>query len=391
MVQSYPYEAASNGDAAYIAALRKYLIGRGHEVFGFVTDMTRGRTSPVYRSAYDLSAAAGWKVRQAVQARRTFVSHSLAQWGRPLRKKLGLQRVEPTRAQWTASEATWIASELKRIEPSCAILFFDAAGFGASLAGIDKVVAVPGFLQGRDISILPGRQSSGPSGDDVAAQLSWVRDAHCVAFNSRDDLECARQLGLANVVQINMGLPNKTGVASSHSSTEPTITFVGAETGPNVEGCRWFLERCWPAIRVARPDVRVRLVGSVVRGIDAAASPGVDAVGFVPDIEAEYLRAQVVVAPLVSGSRGVKIKVAEALSYGCALVTTSVGVDAADPDQFGEAVAIADTPEGFTRAVLELLNDSALRRRRQVLSTQAFDRNFSFDAAYGQIVEYLEL
>jgi hypothetical protein len=391
MVQSYPYEAASNGDAAYIAALRDYLIGRGHEVFGFVTDMTRGRTSPAYQSAYDLSAAAGWKVRQAIQARRTFVSHSLAQWGRPLRKKLGLQRIEPTRAQWTASEATWIASELKRIEPSCAILFFDATGFGAALAGIDKVVAVPGFLKGRDISILPGRQGCSPSEDDVAAQLSWVRDAHCVAFNSRDDLECARQLGLTNVIQINMGLPNKTGAASVCPSSEPTITFVGAETGPNVEGCRWFLERCWPAIREARPDVRVRLVGSVVRGIDAAASPGVDAVGFVPDLEPEYRRAQVVVAPLVSGSRGVKVKVAEALSYGCPLVTTSIGVDAGDPNQFGEAVVVADEPGDFARAVLDLLNDPRLRRKRQALAAEAFNQNFSFDAAFGELTEYLNL
>jgi glycosyltransferase involved in cell wall biosynthesis len=391
MVQSYPYEAVSNGDAAYIAALRDYLIGRGHEVFGFVTDMTRGRTSPIYRSAYDLSATADWKVRQAIRARRTFVSGSVAQWAEPFRKKLGLQKAEPRRDEWTASEAKWLAGELKRLEPSCAILFFDAAGFGASIDQLTKVVAAPSFLRDREISILP-EENTHPLGDDeVAAQLSWLRGAHCVAFNSQDDIDFARRYGFEKAIKINMGLPDRSRDAPHLDNSEPTITFVGVAARQNIESCQWFLDRCWPIIRKARPDVRLRLVGTVVRGVDVAGLPGVDAVGFVPDLEPEYRRAHVVVAPLVSGSRGVKVKVAEALSYGCPLVTTSIGVDAGDPNQFGEAVVVADEPGAFATAVLDLLNDPLLRRKRQALAAEAFNQNFSFDAAFGELTEYLNL
>ncbi|RAK60768.1 hypothetical protein DJ021_13605 [Phenylobacterium hankyongense] len=391
MVQSYPYEAVSNGDAAYIAALRDYLIGRGHEVFGFVTDMTRGRTSPVYRSAYDLSATAGWKVRQAIRAERAFVSGSVAQWAEPLRKKIGLRKTEPTRDKWTAPEARWLARELKRIDASCAILFFDAVGFSASIGQLTTVVAAPSFLRGREISILPEQNTCRIGDDEVAAQLSWLKGADCVAFNSRDDIDFARRYGFEKAIKINMGLPDKSREAPHQDSSEPTITFVGVAAKQNIESCQWFLDRCWPIIREARPDSRLRLVGTVVRGVDVTALPGVDAVGFVPDLEPEYRRAQVVVAPLVSGSRGVKVKVAEALSYGCPLVTTSIGVDAGDPNQFGEAVVVADEPGDFARAVLDLLNDPRLRRKRQALAAEAFNQNFSFDAAFCELTEYLKL
>ena len=73
-IQSYPYDADLGGDAAYIQAFAQYLSRGGHEVHGLVSDITRGRTSPIYRSAYSIENFRTWQVRNSVQRAGSTIS-----------------------------------------------------------------------------------------------------------------------------------------------------------------------------------------------------------------------------------------------------------------------------------------------------------------------------
>src|SRR5690606_23305482 len=153
----------------------------------------------------------------------------------------------------------------------------------------------------------------------------------------------------------------------------------------------WLMEEIWPKIARDRPEARLRIAGGVKDGWNRPLPQGVEMLGRVASLEGEYRRAQVVVAPLTNGTAGVKVKVAEALSYGRPLVTTSLGVDPGAPGQFGAAVDVADDAGAFADAVSRLLADPGLRRERARLAREAFRTNFSGAAAYGALSSHLGL
>ena len=75
----------------------------------------------------------------------------------------------------------------------------------------------------------------------------------------------------------------------------------------------------------------------------------------------EVRSATLVVAPLRLGS-GTRIKILEAFAHRVPVVATSVGA-AGLTVKDREHLLIADDPESFARACLELLDNSALRSR----------------------------
>ena len=86
--------------------------------------------------------------------------------------------------------------------------------------------------------------------------------------------------------------------------------------------------------------------------------PGVEPVGWLPDLTDAYEQARVVIAPLRFGA-GVKGKVGEAIEFGVPVVGTTIafeGMHLADEVD----VLIADSPDAFAEAVVRLMTDDAL-------------------------------
>jgi glycosyltransferase involved in cell wall biosynthesis len=198
-----------------------------------------------------------------------------------------------------------------------------------------------------------------------------------LGFSSRFDRDrFARTSVNASPLYIGIGFEPR---FSGRSPDTKTVLFVGNKTAPNRQSIEYFLAEIWPTVRRQVPDARLRIVGRVCQYLSAA-QPGVHLVGEVADLGDEYSRAQVVVAPLVTGSAGVKTKVAEGFRYGRVVVTTSLGVDPSLPDQFDGAALIADTPQDYATATIRVLTDASLRTAMEVRSEEIFMRNFSSDA-----------
>jgi glycosyltransferase involved in cell wall biosynthesis len=133
----------------------------------------------------------------------------------------------------------------------------------------------------------------------------------------RDIPGCERASVLPNI-PFGMSLPNPPSSLPPNKNSK-IILFVGMLSYLyNSQGIDSFLRESWPLVRQADPNAVLRLVGSRLSAQDRerwTAVPGVDLVGFVPDLREAYRDCAFVVVPIWSGG-GTNIKVPEALMYG---------------------------------------------------------------------------
>lgn len=143
----------------------------------------------------------------------------------------------------------------------------------------------------------------------------------------------------------------------------PVLLFLGTYWyGPNRDAAEYLVRFIWPMILAARPDARLIIAGEESQTLACFADrpAGVEFPGFVDDLDALYGRCRVVAAPLLSGS-GTRIKILEGALYGRPVVSTTIGA-AGLALTHGREVIIADTPETFAAACIELLGDDGKAR-----------------------------
>jgi glycosyltransferase involved in cell wall biosynthesis len=135
------------------------------------------------------------------------------------------------------------------------------------------------------------------------------------------------------------------------------LVFVG-QMGwfPNREGVQWFLDDIFPRILEQVPDAEFVVVGKPERlRIPATLRDRVRLTGFVPDLSTIVQDAAACVVPLCSGS-GTRLKVLEAMAFGKAIVTTSIGAEGIELEPGRDAI-FADDADDFARAVVDLLGN----------------------------------
>ena len=144
-----------------------------------------------------------------------------------------------------------------------------------------------------------------------------------------------------------------------------TLLFVGSLWyAPNREGIDHFLSRCWPAIKAARPETRLLLVGAAPPRVRQAweKHPGVSAPGFVDDLDVAYRNAAFTIAPIYSGG-GTNIKILESLAYGRACITTPHSANAFSEDLGNAGLGVARNDTHFVERCIAWLDDHDDRKR----------------------------
>jgi glycosyltransferase involved in cell wall biosynthesis len=135
---------------------------------------------------------------------------------------------------------------------------------------------------------------------------------------------------------------------------EPRLGFIGLyDYPPNREGVAWFLRECWPALRAEIPGLRLRLIGKGTDGPLRPTDAGVEALGFVADSAAEIATWSAMIVPINAGG-GTRIKIAEAFSRKCPVVSTRLGAFGYEGED-GEFLRLADRPADFVRACADLV------------------------------------
>jgi succinoglycan biosynthesis protein ExoO len=237
----------------------------------------------------------------------------------------------------------------------------------ADLGGVWKVILMHDLLSAR----VGQFESLGWALDcpdiRVETERTWLREADVIVAAQTQEAEQVRGWVTGRVLVGPVAL-RSTG-AEGFVERERCL-FVGSNAMPNVAGLQWFLRQVWPAVRAARPGARLAVAGSVGGAIDAEERDGVEKLGVLPSLDAEYARAAVCVVPLVMGS-GVKIKLIEALSFGKATVATGLATEGLAAE-VSSAVVVCDYPAEFAAAVVRLMTDDVWRSEREEAARQAF-------------------
>ena len=163
--------------------------------------------------------------------------------------------------------------------------------------------------------------------------------------------------------------------------------FLGSfDHPPNVHGASVLLSRIVPHVREKVKDVRFVLVGkNPPQWLVRQASENVVFTGEVEDLRPLVMGADVVVAPIFSGS-GTRQKIVDYMAFGKPIVSTTKGAEGLDLEDEVDFLQ-RDTVEGFCDAIVQLLED---RNRAQLLGRRVREIarvKYSWDV---QIIEVLE-
>lgn len=381
LVQRHAYDGNRNGDASYIDALCDHLQQRGWRVLMLTTDMRRGRSMPFFRSSFTAGAQA--IARGTVEVLGHRVSWSARAWAQAVLRIFGRGLSRKLARDERDAESAWLLRQIARHAPDRVILIYDGCGLGQALrtAGIEHV-SIPVFF-GHTFQALDGNGVQAIRRTPSAQDIDDLNGASLVGFHSDDDVQEARQLGLRNVHKVGIGVDVASAAQRIRRPEPMTILFVAALAPHNVAALQWLLERVYPRILARLPQARLRIAGSIGRALRSGdLHPSIEVLGFVDDLGAAYDRAAVAIGPMVSGSKGMKVKIAEALAYGCPLVATTVSLDSPDLAWARVSMRLADTPQDFADAVTDVLSSAEEQGRLSAAARRAYEDHVSYRAAY---------
>ncbi len=174
------------------------------------------------------------------------------------------------------------------------------------------------------------------------------------------------------------------------SAESPCVVFSGNfEYHPNIDAVEFLVWDIWPRIRNMRPDLRLRLVGrgdSFIRHLlpkGGAEETGIEITGPVPDAIFEIAQAEIVVAPVRTGS-GTRVKILEAWAAARCVVATPLGAEGLAAED-GVNIALESNPENFAVRVCTLCEDKAARQRLAVEGRRTFEHHYTWEAGWKRL------
>lgn len=153
------------------------------------------------------------------------------------------------------------------------------------------------------------------------------------------------------------------------------LVYLGnMRTFQNTDAAVYFARDIFPLIRKSRADAVFYIVGNHPSKRVRALHDGknIMVTGRVDSVVSHLAAAAVFVAPMRAFA-GVQNKILESLAVGTPVVTTSIGAEGLA----AEMLTVADSPEDFARATLELMRDPALRQERSLAGREHVERFYS--------------
>lgn len=148
------------------------------------------------------------------------------------------------------------------------------------------------------------------------------------------------------------------------------LVFIGSgDHFPNAEAMMWFCEEVIPILRSKTGKIpQLNIVGLWQKDLKTKIQsllPQVNFTGYVEDLPS-FVGGKVSVVPVRIGS-GMRIKILDSVFASAPIVTTTKGCEGL-PMVHRENCLIADDPERFAEAIIEILSDTSLQEK---LSTNA--------------------
>jgi GT2 family glycosyltransferase/glycosyltransferase involved in cell wall biosynthesis len=163
--------------------------------------------------------------------------------------------------------------------------------------------------------------------------------------------------------------------------------FIGGfQHRPNIDAVLFFVQRIYPLVSEHLRDAKFYIIGEKAPPeIVALATDRIIVAGLQTDVRPFFDSVKLSVAPLRFGA-GVKGKINQSMAFGVPVVATSLAVEGTALNNRDE-ILVADEPEDFGRALIELyeseelwkrLSENGIRKTRALYSTDAARKKLEF-------------
>jgi polysaccharide biosynthesis protein PslH len=193
-------------------------------------------------------------------------------------------------------------------------------------------------------------------------EADLMRRVNSVVALTPQDLAIMRNMEpTASFVRIPLGVDLPERPADPIGGLPPQLLFIGNFVHPpNVAAAERLADRIFPLVRASVPETRLTVVGANPPvSLRNREGEGVMVTGEVPDVRPFVDAAAMVVVPIDRGG-GMRVKIAEALAAGKAVVATPRAVDGFDVSS-GQQLLVAQSDQDLADACLLLLRDPKLR------------------------------
>jgi sugar transferase (PEP-CTERM/EpsH1 system associated) len=186
-----------------------------------------------------------------------------------------------------------------------------------------------------------------------------------IAVSKEDCEQMRKEYAIDNVFEVPTGVDTDFFTPSGREMIDAhNVVFTGSmDWLPNEDAIRYYTDQILPLIRRLLPDVTITVVGRnpYPRLLELSQKdPAIIVTGRVEDVRPYVERAAAYVVPLRIGG-GTRLKIYEAMAMEKAIVSTSIGAEGL-PVTDGKELFIADTPEKFAAAVVNLLTNPSLAK-----------------------------
>jgi GT2 family glycosyltransferase/glycosyltransferase involved in cell wall biosynthesis len=163
--------------------------------------------------------------------------------------------------------------------------------------------------------------------------------------------------------------------------------FIGGfQHRPNIDAVLFFVQRIYPLVSEHLRDAKFYIIGDKAPPeIVALTTERIIVAGLQTDVRPFFDSVKLSVAPLRFGA-GVKGKINQSMAFGVPVVATSLAVEGTALNN-REEILVADEPEVFARALIELyeseelwkrLSENGIRKTRALYSTDAARKKLEF-------------
>jgi glycosyltransferase involved in cell wall biosynthesis len=207
------------------------------------------------------------------------------------------------------------------------------------------------------------------------------RVARVIAVSEVDAAKIQEMFDVPHVAHIPTGVDVAHFTPDAARAAALDLVFIGSmDWMANIDGVEYFTEEILPLIHRERPACNLTVVGRrptpkiLQYGKD---DPRVRVTGTVPDVRPYLWDAAVSIVPLRIGS-GTRLKIYESMAAKVPVISTTVGAEGLEIHPPHD-IRIADTPAGFARQCLELLENADTRRSIADAGWQLVSSRFSWE------------
>jgi GT2 family glycosyltransferase len=186
--------------------------------------------------------------------------------------------------------------------------------------------------------------------------------------------------------QLVSNIVDVTGSTTPFTLRRDWLFIGGFQHPPNIDAVLFFLKEIYPLVAEHLRDAKFYVIGDKVPPeIVALANDKIVIAGLQRDVRPFFETARLSVAPLRFGA-GVKGKINQSMAFGVPVVATSVAVEGAGLSA-GDEILVADEPEEFANAVIQLyeseelwnrISENGLKKTRALYSVDAARKKLQF-------------